>query len=647
MLVEQPHSATAPFEDQSRLVLTPGPFQPDPSHWVDYTVWLSDDLLLLVISIPLEGQCELVAVTAAGDRIDPFDVRYFSYANSSKPEFGPSVGSLVLVRFPPDGRAHMSFGRLILRVGATTWETNAPEHSAAVVDVLALVRRGLGGLDAVTRTRLMEFLSGAQLPGRDAARGLRLSKQLYMLREALRERLPTCVVAPDQPLGIGIDLIAAVDEQSFFIAGWLWDEEAQVTDLTAVSPEGTRAELLARAFRYPRPDIDQIYGVSPGIQPTPKPGFISFVELDAPSRLATGWVIELRDGAGTAVEIAGPAVLRDRTVVRNRILADMVCERSSEEHLKINHVHPALIRLQEREREGVEVETEERYGAPCRSPAVSIIVRLHQRIEFLEHQLAQFAHDPEFRQADLIYVVDARDLSKMAGGLASQLFQLYRVPFRLVTLRRDPGFAVSSNLAASLARSQLLLLLDGRVLPDRPGWLGKMVDFYQSTPGIGALGPKLLHEDDSLHHAGIHFSRLPGPSLWEKRHYFRGLHRNLPAASVPRLVLAVSGACLLVDFGLYQNLGGLRGIYVEGEYEDADLCLRLVDAGYQNWYLPDAELYYLEEEDRSRLDPMAQLIEQYNRWLYTHMWRDLIETATNGPTSQTEAQSPAATPGQR
>ena len=40
-----------------------------------------------------------------------------------------------------------------------------------------------------------------------------------------------------------------------------------------------------------------------------------------------------------------------------------------------------------------------------------------------------------------------------------------------------------------------------------------MISFYDATPGIGALGVKLLHEDDSLEHAGIYFARSENSSL--------------------------------------------------------------------------------------------------------------------------------------
>jgi GT2 family glycosyltransferase len=132
----------------------------------------------------------------------------------------------------------------------------------------------------------------------------------------------------------------------------------------------------------------------------------------------------------------------------------------------------------------------------------------------------------------------------------------------------------------------------------------------------------LLYEDDSLQHAGLYFDRPPGAHVWANEHYFKGLHRTLPAANRSRPVAAVTAACMLIDADLYQRFGGLRGSYVQGDYEDSDLCLRLADAGYENWYFAGTALYHLEGQSY----PSAErtLASEYNKWLHTYTWRSRL-----------------------
>jgi O-antigen biosynthesis protein len=236
----------------------------------------------------------------------------------------------------------------------------------------------------------------------------------------------------------------------------------------------------------------------------------------------------------------------------------------------------------------------------------------------MEHQLCQFMHDPDFRELDLMYVLDSPELGDQLAESAAALHALYELPFRTVTLSRNAGYSIANNMGASLARGRFLLLLNSDVVPDTPGWVRQMAAFYDATPSIGALGPKLLYEDGSLQHAGMYFDREPGASLWANLHYFKGLEGEFQPANLTRTVPAVTGACLMIERSLWDELGGLRPLYVQGGYEDSDLCLRLIEAGRDNWYLPHVELHHLE--DQSFPSDARRMATAYNTWLQSYLW---------------------------
>jgi GT2 family glycosyltransferase len=254
---------------------------------------------------------------------------------------------------------------------------------------------------------------------------------------------------------------------------------------------------------------------------------------------------------------------------------------------------------------------------------VSVIVPLYGRIDLIEHQLAAFAADPEFRAVDLIYVLDSPPDASALCRLLPQLHALYGVCFRLVLLRQNCGYAGANNAGASIARAPLLLLLNSDVFPVGAGWLGQMARCYRDTPSIGTLGPKLLFEDESLQHAGMFFDREPEFGEWENRHFFKGFHRALPAANETRVVPAVTGACLLIDTALFQSIGGLSSDYVYGDYEDSDLSLRLTELGYQHWYIASVELYHLEAQSYGSSTRRAA--SRFNRRLQHSRWAQLID----------------------
>jgi GT2 family glycosyltransferase len=240
----------------------------------------------------------------------------------------------------------------------------------------------------------------------------------------------------------------------------------------------------------------------------------------------------------------------------------------------------------------------------------------------MEHQLAQLALDPDIRAIEIIYVLDSPELAHELRTVARELHELFHISFQVMFLTRHLGFAGANNAAVAAAKGRLLLLLNSDVFPIEPGWISRMGAFYDRTPNMGALGVKLLYEDDTLQHAGLYFRREDSSGIWQNQHRFKGFDRNFGPANETRLVQGVTGACLMIARDRYNEVGGLSGKYLQGDYEDSDLCLRLLTAGYANWYLPDVELYHLEGQSyewtgRSR-------ISRYNAWTHARLWNDTI-----------------------
>jgi hypothetical protein len=482
-------------------------------------------------------------------------------------------------------------------------------------DLSALLRRGLSGLEPEVRRELLDSILSACAPELESGASPTLFTNLRLVRDALREPSPS-------GSGIELDELLGIDERSFWARGWIADAIVG-GDVTMVSPEGARARVGDSMLHHERPDVGGSYARHHG--------FVSFFELDVPSRLADGWVVELGDATGSEVEVDAPAVNSSPLEVRELItrgLRDVVGDKGP--YVR-DHAYPALARVQSRVADSVEIETLVSCGDPPPAPAVTIVVPLRDRFDALEHQLCQFSRDLDLLGADLIYVTDSLEDADELAPKASELHAIYEIPFRLAALSAKAGTTVTVNRAASLARGKKLLLLNPDVVPGTAGWLGKLSAFHDSQDAVGAVGPMLLYEDESIQHAGLRFEPaspqelklLPAADgeIWDIRSRFKGLPRTLAEAGEPAPVPAVSGACLMIDRALFEESGELRNIYAEGQNESADLCLRLLERGRSNWYFPEVRMYYLE--GRSELEP-SLYARQYNALLLSHLWGERL-----------------------
>jgi GT2 family glycosyltransferase len=581
---------------------------------------LVSGVLLLSGIFPESGE---VPVAIEGDGQEwPLESLRFDYTLPEETGETPIRRSIVMV-FKPKGRILRRDDRFTIGSPERAVELRWHELRRSLVDLKAFVRATIAPLPACERAAASKFLTRAVSvqPRRGA---MMVSETLYGLRAGLREHLPRYDHSPDQPRGLAVDSILAVDDNAFYIEGWARDEEAGTVRVTAVSPEGDRAELAPGFYRFPRQDVTNFFsgGVASRQEVDERLGFISFVELDSPSFLSTGWIVEMENAEGEVLEADCPAVVRDAAVARERILSDAGRQRLPEEQLMEHHIMPALTRFQRHVEASAKVDSVTDFGEPPESPTVSIIIPLYKRVDLIEQQLAEFVLDPETQDAEIIYVLDSPEQEDELLFLASRLFPVYRVPMRVAVLKRNVGFANANNAGASIAHGRLLLLMNSDCLPDRPGWLGELGRFYEETPNIGALAPKLLYEDGSIQNAGMYLHRPEGTPVWLDAHYFRGLHRDFPPANVSRRVPLLSGACLMISRSLYEELGGLRAIFVQGDYEDSDLCMRLNELGRDNWYYPHVDVFHLEGVSYETGERMPA--NRYNGWLHTKLWKSRI-----------------------
>jgi GT2 family glycosyltransferase len=515
-------------------------------------------------------------------------------------------------------------GRTVyMELPASEPESVAPIEAVRITeDLKTILRKHLAPRSAEDRQRVLTVL--VSITASHKGHGCpKLGESLSLAREALRQRLPEVLSTSDGNRRLCVDSLFALGERAFYIRGWTSVAPGSWIRLAAVSPEGARVELAKRAFWHCQLDTEKFCNLPLDEAAEAKHGFFCYFELPCPSTLRDGWIVEAVDADGKAMETPAPRVCVDLKVARQTLTAHLNHERLPQQEFRVRHVLPAITRLQDRHQRALKIASVRQYGPPPPAPEVSVVIPLYRRVDFLEHQLAQFVHDPELRATELIYVLDSPELADAMADSAAALSELYRVPFRLAVMQTNAGYAGANNLGASLAHGRRLLLLNSDILPDQPGWLGRLTRFHDSKPEAGAVGVKLLFEDDTLQHAGLYFRRCPRTGLWENQHYFKGLDRHLPASNLTRLVPAVSGACIMIDCGLYQQLGGLRGIYVQGDYEDSDLCLRLREAGREIWYLPEVELYHLEGRSYDNKDRARNLA--LNRWLHTRFWDQQIE----------------------
>ena len=388
-----------------------------------------------------------------------------------------------------------------------------------------------------------------------------------------------------------------------------------------------REPILDGVIRTARPDVAELYRPNYGDRADDACGFFGLVRLTEPAERHRGYRLELRTAVGEAIQVGKRPPIGEPFAARDVVFRSLPEDQAPNLELLHDHVVPAIEPLQAECRQLAAVGGSFGFGDSPASPETSLLVPVFRRLDLVEHQLVHLAGDAALADCELIYVLDSPELAFELEQNLFHLSRMFEVPVRGLVLERHVGTAGAINAAAAEARGRRLVLLHSDVFPDRSGWIGPMIELADSSDTIGVVGARLLYEDRALQHAGIYFSRRrTADGLWSAVPFFKGLPERFPRAGDVRRVPVVGGACLMIDRALFERAGGLRDVYASADLEDADLCLRCHEMGYESWYLPAATLYHVE--GMSRLPGRGWLrnpwTELYNRYLFDRRWDEQI-----------------------
>ncbi len=259
------------------------------------------------------------------------------------------------------------------------------------------------------------------------------------------------------------------------------------------------------------------------------------------------------------------------------------------------------------------------FGDSPAHPRCSIIVPLYGRIDFMELQLAFFSRTLG-RHHEIIYVLDDPTILRATEALATSCIARFRLPFRLVTLASNVGYAPANNVGLKLARGDYVCFLNSDVFPKTPGWLDSMVAVADARPEVGVVGAMLVFEDETVQHEGVAFEVLPEFAGWNFSLHPRKGRYPSEDESVQE-VEAVTGACLMMPMALAREVGGFDEGYVIGDFEDVDLCLKARERGRICVVDRSARLYHLERQSQGGQQSSWRLnLTLYNAWRFQKRW---------------------------
>jgi GT2 family glycosyltransferase len=246
------------------------------------------------------------------------------------------------------------------------------------------------------------------------------------------------------------------------------------------------------------------------------------------------------------------------------------------------------------------------------TPLVSVVIPTagktvtvgERQIDLIENVIGQIRDISTYKNIEII-VVDNGDLSP------AQVRMLAEAECKRITYS-DPVFNVAKklNLGASIAKGELLLLLNDDIEILTSSWIERLLEHFEK-PHVGVVGAKLLYPNEQTQHVGV-VQPFGNPD-----HVRRYAPRNdagyyFSTCGV-RNYSAVTGAVMMTPASIYREVGGYSD-ELAVSFNDVDFCMKVRRKGLSVVYTPNAELVHMESLSRVASLDTKELAWFHERW---------------------------------
>jgi hypothetical protein len=223
---------------------------------------------------------------------------------------------------------------------------------------------------------------------------------------------------------------------------------------------------------------------------------------------------------------------------------------------------------------------------------LSIIIVNWNSKEYLRKCLGSILAETRELEFEII-VVDSASFDGCEEMLRKEFPQV-----RFIQSRENLGFAKSNNLAFQSARSEFVLFLN----PDTEivgSAINELHAAFKKLADAGAVGGRLVNTDETVQTSCIQaFPTILNQVLsaeWLRRRFPKsrlwGMAPLYETSTSPQLVEAISGACVMLPRWLLEKVGVFSEDYFMYA-EDIDLSLKVSQAGYKCYYVPNATVVH-------------------------------------------------------
>lgn len=226
------------------------------------------------------------------------------------------------------------------------------------------------------------------------------------------------------------------------------------------------------------------------------------------------------------------------------------------------------------------------------NPKVSIMIPTCDHIQDLQLCITSIQEKSTYSNYEIIII---ENNSKEEETFAYYKTLEGRDNIKIICWENGFNYSAINNFGEKHAEGSYLLLLNNDIEVITPSWIEEML-MYAQMEEVGAVGAKLFFPDDTIQHAGVILG-IRGLAGHGHRGFDRDADGYMNRLKIVQDYSIVTAACLMIDRKKFMQIKGFDE-ELAVDYNDVDLCMKLIRQGYYNVFTPYTQMYHYESKSR-------------------------------------------------
>jgi len=228
------------------------------------------------------------------------------------------------------------------------------------------------------------------------------------------------------------------------------------------------------------------------------------------------------------------------------------------------------------------------------SQKVSIIIPFKDNIDLLAKCISTIKDNTSYSNYEIVLVNNNSRQKKTYEYLKT----LSDSPITVLDYNDEFNYSQINNFAVTKTTGSYLIFLNNDTEVITTNWITKMME-YATLDEVGAVGPLLLFEDQSIQQQGVYLSYR---DLNSEYPIIDHISQNLSATeSITYDIIepkAITGACLLTSKSHFNKYGPFDATNLPINFSDIDYCLKLIQDNKKILVLNDIKVIHKESATR-------------------------------------------------